>query len=203
MIPLNQEQYLGKKAYTLMVSRRMTVGLVIMLIAAVILILQDGLGGFVAGVMTIAGTPGSRAVMSAPVIIHWIVLLGFIVGLAACIIGIFAARFEYKNYTFTFEEFGLKLKYGLASGRIISIPYRQIQNINLERSLMHRMTGTTRVTIDSAGEEDKDGHDESEITLEPIDEAVAEDVRLTLQRKIGVQVVESEREADREAGITV
>ncbi|MFA6432487.1 MAG: PH domain-containing protein [Candidatus Paceibacterota bacterium] len=201
MIPLNQEQHLGKKAYTLMVSRKLTPGLVIILIAAVVLVLQNGLTGFVAGMMTIGGANGTQSLAGASIIMQWIVLMGFIIGLAVCILGIFTARFEYTNYTFTFEEFGLKLKRGIIGTRIISIPYRQMQNINLERSLIHRMTGTTRVTIDSAGEEDKDGHDESEITLEPIDVAVAEDIRLILQRKIGVQVTESEAEADREAGI--
>jgi uncharacterized membrane protein YdbT with pleckstrin-like domain len=85
----------------------------------------------------------------------------------------------------------------------LTIPYRQMQDVDIERGFFHQMTGTSRVVINSAGHEEPAARfrpeEETNIILDPVDVALAEDVRLFLQRKIGVQVVEGERESDREA----
>ncbi len=131
-----------------------------------------------------------------------VVLGGFILGLIVMIFGIILARIQYKNYTFAFEEFDMKVKRGWLSTRIMSIPYRQMQDVNLERDLTHRLTKTTRVVIASAGTDESPNKDEADIILDPIDMAAADEIRLMLERKIGVQVVQGEKEADQQAGMT-
>jgi membrane protein YdbS with pleckstrin-like domain len=198
MIPLNQEQRLGRAAYYLMVSRRTNVGFGILIVAAVLLVAKGGLAGLISTPLSFAGIRDSAA-MSANIMNVMTAGL-FILALLVCLIGVIIARIEYSNFSFTLEEFDMKLKRGVFTVTEISIPYRQMQDINIERNMMHRFTKTSRVIIDSAGHEEADEKNETDIVLDPIDREVADDIRLMLQRKIGVQVVVGEGEADREAG---
>ena len=50
----------------------------------------------------------------------------------------------------------------------------------------------------SAGHEDPVEKDDTDTAFDPIDKDLAEEVRLELERKIGVQVVQGEKEADQE-----
>lgn len=182
MIILNQEQRLGRKAYLLICWHKLKAGLVILLIALVLLSLSGLLGRLIPGDVVTAG-----------------IFYVFALGVVVCVMSLVSARAEYNRYTFTFEEFSLKLKRGTFKILEVTIPYRQMQSVDVERGFLHQITGTSRVVINSAGQEEPDEKDETDIVLDPIDKTVAEEVRLMLQRKIGVQVVESEREADREA----
>jgi len=205
MIPLGQEQRLGRKAYSLLVWRKLTPALIILLIAVALLAADRAIAAAVVSMASAGGATASRAFQAGVgTTVQFVVLSAFVVGLVACLISILIARFEYSNYTFTFEEFDLRLKRGLLSTKVTSIPYRQMQDVNLERHLMHRLTGTARLVIHSAGHEEAadataGSSDEDEIVLDPIAADLADDIRLELQRKIGVQVVEGEHEADTEA----
>ncbi len=197
MIPLNQEQRLGRAAYLYIASRKMTASLSLLLVAAVLLVTKGGISALIVGPLSLAGVHAPSA--AALSILNWITIGLFLIALLACLVGIIMARMEYANYTFTFEEFDMKLKRGILSLTEVSIPYRSMQDINVERNLMHRFSKTSRVVIDSAGQEEPGQPDESEIVLDPIEKGAAEDIRLMLQRKIGVQVVKGEKEADKEA----
>jgi len=181
-----------------MASRNMTAGLIIVLIAAVLLVLSSFIGGFAAGVATISGGAGAAAGIQN--IVMGAVYGLFIIGLIVCLIGLIIARLEYNNYTYAFEEFNLKLTQGIIGLTEVSIPYRQMQDIDVERTLLHRMTGTSRVIIDSAGHEEVSEKNETDIILDPIDMEAAEEIRVMMQRRIGVQVVEGDKAADREFG---
>jgi len=200
MIPLNQEQHLGRKAYMLMVSRKMTVGFVIFIISLLLIPGKNLLAGLIAGAMSVGGASTKYAVAMSSNVTAGVIVAAFIVALFAMLVGVSAARLEYGRTTFTFEEFGMKLRKGVLSVIETSIPYRQMQDVTIERSLIHQFMGTSRIVIESAGEETPgEPIDESEIILDPVDKDTAEEIRAMLGRKIGVQVVKGEAEADREA----
>jgi len=199
MIVLNQEQRLGRKAYLLLASRQMVPGIIILLIAFALLAASSTIAGVAIGFAKIGGLASTASSASISGGVSYVVMLIFMLGLVALVMSLVAARIEYRNYTFTFEEFGLKLKRGLFRLTEVSIPYRQMQDVDVERGFTHQLTGTSRVVINSAGHEEAAEHNETDIVLDPIDKEVAEDIRAMLQRKIGVQVVEGEREADKEA----
>ncbi|MDE1941084.1 MAG: PH domain-containing protein, partial [Patescibacteria group bacterium] len=115
-------------------------------------------------------------------------------------IGLFVAWLEYRNYAFRFEEFDLAVRRGVISTETVSIPYRQIQDLNIQRDLIYQILGLSRLVIDSAGHEEKGERNETDIILEPLYKETAEEIRGFLERRIGVQVVIDEKEADREAG---
>ncbi len=197
MIPLGQEQRLGRAAYLMMASQRMSAGLGILLLATGLLVAKGGLAVLISKPLALAGvTNASAAALSN---LNYITAGLFIIALLVCLIGVLIARMQYAHYTFTFEEFDMKLTHGIIAIIQISIPYRSMQDINIERNLGHRLSGTSRVIINSAGHEESDERNETDIVLDPISEDRAEDIRLMLQRKIGVQVVQGEKEADRQA----
>jgi uncharacterized membrane protein YdbT with pleckstrin-like domain len=200
MIALNQELHLGRKAYLLMASRKMTAGIVILLIAVIILLASHLIIGWVGKGIAASGTTAIHAsTASISGIVNGATIGLFVLGLLVMLAGLITARMEYDNCTFTFEEFDLKLKRGVLGVKEVSIPYRQIQDVDVERDLSHRMTGTARLIIDSAGHEEADEKNETNIILDPIEEGMAEDIRTMMQRKIGVQVVVGEDQADKEA----
>jgi putative membrane protein len=106
-------------------------------------------------------------------------------------LGFLVAWLVYYFYTFTMEEFDLRLKRGVLHREEISIPYRQMQNVNIVRSLFYQIIGVSKLYIDSAGHEEPGAPDESEIILKPIEKEVAEQIRSLLEHRIGVQMVEN------------
>jgi uncharacterized membrane protein YdbT with pleckstrin-like domain len=80
----------------------------------------------------------------------WIAL-----GLAAVVflIAFLMAWLTYSNFKFLLGEDSLKIKRGILSKEEIAIPYRQIQDVDIERDLSYRMFGVSRVFIFNAGQE--------------------------------------------------
>ena len=180
----------------LMVSQRMTWGLGIMIAAAILLAGSSTITGVLAGLFAAAGANQGRAIFAISGYVTDITLGLLVIGLLVCLIGAIVARLEYSNYSYTFEEFDLRMKRGILFRHIDSLPYRQIQDVNIDRSIVHQMFGMSKVTILTAGHEEKGEKGETQVVLEPVDRDAAEEIRQILERKIGVQVVKTEQEAD-------
>ncbi len=202
MIPLNQEQWLGEKAYILMASRKMMPGVIMLLISAILLSLKGIITSLVYRGFSAGGNPpaGGGSAMAASIsnVGTIVILILLIVSLVVLIVGIIIARLEYKNLTYTFEEFDLRMKKGILHRTENSIPYRQIQDVDIDRTPMLQLMGLSKLSIITAGHEESTEHEKVEVVIEPIQKEVAEDIRQMLERKIGVQVVKSVVEADTE-----
>lgn len=195
MITLGEEHKLGRKAYWLLMWKNSTSGLTCLLITFLVLILRSFI---VSNILKIVDSIGFS--VKAGMITSYIdgaILILFVISLFVCLINILVARLTYVNHTFTMEEFDLRIKQGIVNIEELSIPYRSMQDINIERNVLHQFTGTARVVIDSAGHEEQDSHNETDIILDPIDHELAEEIRVTLQRKIGVQVIQTEDVVDK------
>ena len=86
-------------------------------------------------------------------------------------------------------EDSFKIKRGVLSKTENAIPYRQIQNVDIERSLMFQMLGLSRLIILTAGHEDESikGENESEGVIPAIDQKLAEWLQTELLKKADVQ----------------
>jgi uncharacterized membrane protein YdbT with pleckstrin-like domain len=196
MIPLNQEQWLGEKAYILMASRKMMPGVIMLLISAILLALKSIITSVVYSGFSAAGGGSSAMAASISSAGTTVIVTLLIISLLVLIVGIIIARLEYKNLTYTFEEFDLRMKKGILHRTENSIPYRQIQDVDIDRSLTLQFMGLSKLTIITAGHEESTEHEKVEVVIEPIQREVAEDIRQMLERKIGVQIVRSVEEAD-------
>jgi uncharacterized membrane protein YdbT with pleckstrin-like domain len=100
----------------------------------------------------------------------------------------------YKNYTFALGEDSLKIRRGILSKEEIAIPYRQIQDVDIERDLSFQMLGLSKIVILTAGHEDeKDSSDESEGILPAIDKDLASWLQSELLKRADVQKVSEEK----------
>lgn len=58
----------------------------------------------------------------------------------------------YNNFTFEIDADGLKIEQGIVHRFHVSVPFEQIQNVNIERSITDRLFGLSRVSVETAGQ---------------------------------------------------
>lgn len=192
MIPMNVEQRLGRHTWLLLLSKKTTTSVVFLLLAVILGSSKDfvgaGLSGFSGFVQQINGVPIDQAISS---VVSFAALVILIIGVILFLVGYAIARLQFQHYTFTLEEFGIKLKKGIINIREISIPYRQIQSVDVTQTLFYQLFHVSRLILLTAGEDEGKAHDAANDTVfDPIDDDIAEEIRSILQRRIGVQVVE-------------
>jgi uncharacterized membrane protein YdbT with pleckstrin-like domain len=96
----------------------------------------------------------ARTILILLLIIIGAVLLevAFIFGLFvyfACIVVI--SLLVHNNFYFSVDQDGLKIEQGILFKRNVSVPYEQIQNVNLNRTILDRILGFSRVSVETAG----------------------------------------------------
>ena len=187
MIPLNVEQHLGRRTWLLLLSKKITTSMVLLFLALILGSMKDFLG------QILSGGAVNHTISS---IISLIAMIILFVALIMFIIGYIIALISYRNYTFTLEEFGLKLRKGIFNIEEITVPYRQIHGVDVVQPIVYRLFGVSRLVLTTAGVEDKKEGADSNTVFDPIDSYLAEGVRVMLQRKVGVQIVEGEKKAD-------
>jgi uncharacterized membrane protein YdbT with pleckstrin-like domain len=106
----------------------------------------------------------------------------------------FVAWLIYINYKFMLGEDSLKIKRGILNKEEIAIPYRQIQDVNIERDLGFQMMGLSRIAILTAGnQQEKNADEEAEGILPAMDRALAEWLQGELLKRTNVQEVIEEK----------
>lgn len=110
-------------------------------------------------------------------------------------IGGFIGWLVYKNYTFALGPDSLKVKRGILNKEETAIPYRQIQDVDIDRDLTFQMIGLSKIIILTAGHEDakEGGDDESEGILPAIDKHLAEWLQAELLQRANIQKVSEEK----------
>ena len=187
MIPLNVEQHLGHKAFILFLLRRITVAVLLLIVTIIIMAAQTVIAKVISDNLIFAATV--IKVSAAAVYLGLSYFIGglFIITLILFLVGVLISSLEYKNYAFTIEEFDLKMRQGIFDRQETSIPLRQIQDLNIKRTLVYQLLGLSKLIIMTAGSKETE-HETSQIILEPIAWQLAEEIRSQLQRQIGVQL---------------
>lgn len=62
-----------------------------------------------------------------------------------------AAYLEYNNFTFEITDDGVFIRNGVLYKAEVSVPYGEIENVNIERTLLDRFLGLSRVSLETAG----------------------------------------------------
>lgn len=196
MIPIGKAQHLGNKTLIIYILQGTLPGVALLFLVILLSIFKEKIVSVVLGdintVSQIMPVFGNNLHNLIPVFIPIVFFCAIIVGG----IGIIINTLHYKFFLFTLEEFSLKLRKGILRVTEISIPYRQMQNVDVTRPLIYRFFGLSRLVILSAGHEQADEGDQTDTVFDPIDSEIAEDIRNFLGRRIGVQITKSEQEAD-------
>jgi putative membrane protein len=101
---------------------------------------------------------------------------------------------EYASFGFLLGADALKVKKGILHKEEVAIPYRQIQNVDIERNFLDLIAGTSRLIILTAGHDDNDaekegGKAESEGIIPVMDKRLAARLQTELLSKASVQKV--------------
>jgi len=171
---LEAENRLGKMTFWLLLSEKSFVSIAFF---------------FLAIVFTIAR--GSSAVPAEAV--RFLALGGVVsfgVFFVAFAFALISTWLIYINCTFALTDDALKIKKGIFTEKEIAIPYRQIQNVSIERNFSDQIFGLSRVIISTAGHDnDKTPEDESKGILPPISKARALALQMELLKRADVQKV--------------
>jgi uncharacterized membrane protein YdbT with pleckstrin-like domain len=173
---------LGKKTFWIFFLQRVHASFILLLLTIVL---------FVVSGQTFLMT--KQFGNSAPYVLDaaWICAFLFIVGFG---ITLFIAWLIYSRFKFCLGEDSLKIKKGLLEKEEISIPYRQIQDVDIKRDFSFQMMGLSRIMILTAGHEDEkpSGDNDSEGILPAIDKDLAEWLQAELLKRANVQKVTEE-----------
>jgi len=176
-------QMLGKKVFWLFFLQIAPAAFILLLISIILLILsfQPFLTNTAFGNM-------QKYALEATLIIF---ILSLLIGAVAFTL----AWLTYINYVFLMAEDSFKIKRGILNKTENAIPYRQIQNVDIERSFMFQMLGLSRLIILTAGHEDETPKgtpsvsDEAEGVIPAIDKNLAEQLQTELLKRAEIQKV--------------
>ena len=74
------------------------------------------------------------------------------------VLGVFIGWLEYSRYEIVLSDKSLKMQRGLISVEQVGIPYRYIQDIKIERSLLDQIIGVSELMVTTAGSEQQEIH---------------------------------------------
>ena len=74
-----------------------------------------------------------------------------LITILAIVVLLSVAVWAYNNFTYEVTEDGLLIEFGIIHHKTISVPFDQVQNVNIERSVVDRMLNLARISIETAG----------------------------------------------------
>lgn len=165
---------LGSKTFWLTLAERISASVALLVIAAILaLTLRIGLvPEEVKGLLALA------------------VIAFFILFFLSLFIVTFATWLTYTHHTFALDDDAIRIRKGIFTKIETSLPYRQIQNVEVERRLLFQILGLSKLVIITAGHDNpKTERNESEGVLPAIDKYIAAALQDELVRRSDVQRV--------------
>ena len=108
MIPLGKEQHLGSKALTLFIVRKVFPAVIFLFLAIIAIPIRNAILNWI---NTAPATINfsDQAINSVTVIFSLIIVIFFLLAILFAVFGVIISFLEYRTYTFTLEEFDLKI----------------------------------------------------------------------------------------------
>lgn len=177
-------QRLGKKTLTIFVLQRIGAPFVLLLVSIGLFSIQN------ASFITQVPIPNfsqyiGLGALSCLILSAIFFLLAFLI-----------SWLNYANFKFSLGDNSLKIKRGIFDQEEVAIPYRQIQDVDLDRPLGFRMMGVSHIVILTAGHEDQptsqdplDRWGQSEGVFPVLDKDLAEWLQAEILKRANVQKV--------------
>lgn len=180
-VPMETYHTLGKKTFWIFLLQKIHASMILLLIAIGLLAIKDE--SFLKQKLVGDLTPYAN-------LAAWVALGLFVIVFAITLLIVWLI---YRNYKYFLGDDALKIKKGVLNKEETAIPYRQIQNVDIERDLSFQMFGLSRIVILTAGEEEeKSKDDESEGILPALDKDLAEWLQAELLKRANIQKVTEE-----------
>ncbi len=110
-----------------------------------------------------------------------------ILGIFAFFLGIIIGILRYASIQYELGDYALRLNRGIISKAEISIPFKNIQDVDLNQSILLRIFGFATLVILSGGEDEKNEGNKEVFNV--IDVNLAKSLREALTKKSEVQQV--------------
>ena len=134
---------------------------------------------------------GLKNIFISDNILTLVILVVFLLVILAIGIAFLFGLIKYFSYEYVLDENALRISLGILNKTETSIPYRQIQDVDIDRTLIHRFFGVSRLAILTAGEDgvSDEGKDNSEGAIPLLEKAQAEDMREELLKRANIQKI--------------
>jgi len=179
---MNPSQKLGIKVFYYYLSRRVIVGFLLLLVSFFILSSKDTL------YLKLDSLIHSSLSMN---IVNYFIMGILIISILLIVIGVIVSWLGYINCEFVLGENAISIRRGILNKKEISIPYRQIQNIDIEQSFNQKMLGICKLVILTAGNDYNNKIGESEGKFDVIELRVANKIKEYILEKANLQVVKN------------
>jgi uncharacterized membrane protein YdbT with pleckstrin-like domain len=105
-----------------------------------------------------------------------------------CLVSVLVARYVYRSRGFSLANDAFKIKQGIFTKQEMAIPYRQIQNVEIERTFTQQILGVSKIVIVTAGSDDaKTEFNESKGILNTVDKELASALQEELIKRSDIQ----------------
>ena len=126
--------------------------------------------------------------------VNWVVVGGLILFFITLALACLITTVDYYTFYFMLDENGLRTKQGLLYKQEISVPYRQIQDIDIDQSFIFQLFGVCKLNILTAGQDSSNDNDPTEVNFPVIDKALAYDLRDKLLSHSSIVVTVPEKQ---------
>lgn len=177
---MNNKQKLGIKVFYYYLSKRISVGIAILVVSIISTSFKEIL---ILKLATLVPLQASTDVVT------FTVKGLFVVSFLFLVFGSFISFIKYISCDFTMDENAFNIRRGFLTKREVSIPYRQIQNINIEQSLGNKMLGIGKLVILTEGDHGENNMGNREGVFDVIDYDLAHEVREFILQRTNMQTV--------------
>lgn len=172
VLPINVYQRLGPKTFWMSLSQRLSVSLGFLFLAVVCIV--------------------AVRLSVVPVEVKPLIMMGeilfFGIFIVTGVVGFISGYLIYKNHLFCLAEDAFKIKTGIFTKIETSFPYRQIQNVEIERPFVFQVLGLSKIVIITAGTDNpRTMRNEAEGLLPMVEKEIAEALRDELLRRSDIQ----------------
>ena len=177
---MDTKQKLGIKVFYYYLSKRISFGIILLVVSIIVAFSKISLISKLSSLISLNG---------AITIINYLVYILFIISVLLILGALFISWLSYINCDYTLSENALSIRRGILTKKEVSIPYRQIQNIDIEQSFNYRMMGVSKLVILTAGNDNKDKEGEAEGIFEIIDSDNAKKIKEYILEKSNIQIL--------------
>ena len=94
---------------------------------------------------------------------------------------------NYISCEYSLDENAFSIRRGIFNKKEVFIPYRQIENINIDQTLNFKMMGVSKLTVDTAGNDNNAG--KPEVVFDVIDSRIAVSIRDFILQRTNLEVI--------------
>ncbi|MDR3519875.1 MAG: PH domain-containing protein [Candidatus Pacebacteria bacterium] len=177
---MGTKQKLGIKVFYYYLSKSIPVGLLLLILSFIFYSLNNIIVSKISFLL-----PWNASIA----IVNYLTIGFFVISIIVILLGFFISWLNYISRTFTLDVDSFDISRGIFNKKEVSIPYRQIQDLDIEQTFFHKLMGVSRLIVLTAGNDEKDKEGESEGIFEVIDSNIAEKLREDLLEKTSIQIV--------------